>query len=103
MKTIGRIIIILVAALVVVGVTMTVTNSSSSVQAAPNFQDGQPSQIGDGNFVPGQRPEGARDGGGSNSLFESIGHLLIIAAIMFVVVVIERFWGKIFKPRLARS
>ncbi len=93
MKIIGRIFIILMVALVVVGATIAVTNSSNSAQAAQNFQDGLPPQIGDGNFVPGQRPEG------SNSFFESIGHLLVIAAIMLVVVAIERFWGKIFKPR----
>lgn len=40
MKTITRILIILSAALVVVGVTIAVTDSSSTAQAAPNFQEG---------------------------------------------------------------
>lgn len=102
MKTIGRIIIILAAVFVVVGVTMTVMNSSSSAQAAQNFQDGQSFQISDGNFVPGQRPEVDRDGGGNGSFFGWLRHLLVISAIVVVVVIIERTWHKIFKPRLAQ-
>ncbi|MBI5841355.1 MAG: hypothetical protein HZB19_14745 [Chloroflexi bacterium] len=51
--------------------------------------------MGDGTFVPGERPEGG------GSAFGWLGHLLPISIIVFVVVVIERLWGKIFKPRPA--
>ncbi len=99
MKTVGRILIILLAALIVVGVTMAVTSPSSTAQAAPSFQEGQIPQMGDGNFVSGQRPEGDRDGG---SALGWLSHLIPVAGIIFVVVMIERVWGKIFKPRLAQ-
>jgi len=95
MKTITRTVTILLAALLVVGVTMAFTNSSNTAQAAPS---GQSPQMDDGTFVPGGRPEG-RPVGESGSAFGWLRHLLPIAGIVFVVVVIERLWGKIFKPR----
>jgi hypothetical protein len=103
MKTIARTLIILVAALVVVGVTMAVTNSSSSAQDLPNFQEGQLPQRGTGDFVPGEWPEDGSGGEhGSGSLLGWSRHLLVISAIVFVVVIIERFWRKLFKPYPAR-
>jgi len=102
MKTILRILIILLVALVVVGVTLAFTNSSGTAQTAPDFQEGgQHSQMGDGNFSPGERPEGGPGGEHEDSSFTFawLRHLLPIAGIVFVVVIIERFWGKIFKPR----
>jgi hypothetical protein len=97
MKIIPRILLILLAALVVVGVTMSLT-SSVSAQAAPSFQ-GQPPQTGDGTIAPGQRPEGEHDGG---SALGWLSHLIPIAAIIFVVVGLERLWGKFLRPRPAR-
>ena len=101
MKTILRILIILLAALVVVGVTLAFTNSSGTAQTAPDFQEGgQRSQMGGGNFTPSERPEGGPGGEheDSGSTFGWLRHLLPIAGIVFVVVLIERFWVKIFKP-----
>ena len=98
MKTISRILIILLAALVVVGVTLAVTNSSSTSQAAPDFQNGQPPQMDDTTFVPGERPDSGHDGDGGMA-FGWLRHLVPISAIIFVVVILERLWGKIFKPR----
>lgn len=98
MKTISRMIIILLAALIVVGITITVTNSSGTAQAASKFQDGQSPQITDGSLIPGERPEGGPDREGGTA-FGWLRHLLPISVIIFVVVVIERFWRKILKPR----
>ena len=98
MKTITRIVIILFAALIVVGITITVTNSSGTAQAASNFQDSQPPQIVDGSLIPGERPEGGSDRE-DGTAFGWLRHLVPISAIIFVVLMIERFWRKIFKPR----
>ena len=102
MKVITRIVIILLAALIVVGVTMAVTNSSGTAQAAPNLQERQPPQLGDGNFVPGQQPDRGPDGEGGASL-GWVNHLVPIAGIVFVVVIVERLWAKIFKPQYAKA
>ena len=98
MKAISRIIIILFAALIVVGITITVTNSSSTALAAPNFQDGQSTKIADGSLIPGERPEGGPDREGGTA-FGWLRHLLPISVIIFIVVGIERLWRIIFKPR----
>ena len=98
MKTITRIMIILLAALMVVGVTMAVTNSSSTAQAAPNMQEGQPPQMSNATFAPGERSEGGPDGD-SISALGWLRHLLPISIIVFIVVAIERLWGRIFKRR----
>ncbi|MEW6402066.1 MAG: hypothetical protein AB1649_09715 [Chloroflexota bacterium] len=103
MKTIIRIGIILLAALVVVGVTMAVTNSSGSTQTAV-FEEGNRPQMSDGSFIPGERPEGGPGGerGGDFSL-GWVRHMLVISGIMFIIVMIERLWGKFFRPRLAQA
>jgi hypothetical protein len=54
--------------------------------------------MGDATFIPGDRPEGKPDSEGG-SAFGWLRHLLPISIIVFVIVVIERLWGRIFERR----
>lgn len=102
MKTIGRIIIILAAALVVVGATLAITNSVGASQSTGRFPDGEHIRPtgGDGNFAPGRRPEGGlnreRDGGGF-SFGSLLGRFGMVAVIVLIFLVIERMAGGLRK------
>ena len=105
MKTIVRILIILLAASVVVGATWALTRSGANAQFSPGearfrpngdfggegFVPGQPPQ----GFGQGQRPEGFREGGfdggrrGGFLPFGWIRNIGLIAVIVAVVVFVE--------------
>jgi hypothetical protein len=94
MKTILRIFIIMVVALVIAGVTLSVVNANGTQTAlvsGQGFTD-------NGNFVPGQRPEGigiggprsGRDGVGGSSL-EMVKNIIIVVVFIIGVALVERF------------
>lgn len=105
MKIIGRILIILLAATLVVGAAWALTRNGANAQFAPgelrsrpggdaNSQQFVPGQPPDG-FNPGQRPEGGRDDGfdrgrgGGFLPFGWIKNIVLIAVIVAVVVFVE--------------
>ena len=117
MKIIGRILIILLAASVVVGAAWALTRNGANAQFAPGEarfrpdgdSDGQgfaPGQLPDG-FSPGQRPEGFREGGfdrGRRGGFLPLGWIknigliaVIVAVIVFVEYVMDRRRRKRFE------
>jgi hypothetical protein len=104
MKIIGRILIILAAALVVVGITMAIGNSSGAAQAAPPRPDGQQFQPGgDDNFVPGQRPDGnfeEREEGRGFS-FGWVKDLAVITVIVVLFLAGERLWDILRRQRIS--
>ncbi len=109
MKTIGRILIILLATTVVVGATWALTRNGVNAQFAPGEGRFRP----DGDFGgeelfpeqppqgldPGQRPEGFREGvferahRGDFFLFGWLRNIGIIAVIVAVVVFAESLWN----------
>lgn len=96
MKVIARIIIILLAAGVVVGAAWTLTRNGANAQFAPGEARFLPNgDFGSEGFVPGQRPEGFREGGfdrGRRDGFLPFGwirNIGLIAVIVAVVVFIE--------------
>jgi hypothetical protein len=111
MKTIGRILIILLAATLVVGVTWALTRNGANTRFTPggdrfrpeggNFESQRffPGQPPNG-FNPNQRPEGFRDGGfergrrGGFFLFGRLRNIGIIAVIVVVVIFAESFWNR---------
>lgn len=102
MKIIGRILIILAAALVVVGITMAIGNSNGGTQAVSRGQDGQQQfQPGGNTFVPGQRPEGDFEGGerGGGFSFGWIKNLVVIAVIVMVFLAGEHLWNILRRQR----
>jgi uncharacterized membrane protein len=103
MKTIGRIIIILVAALVVVGVTLAITNSAGASQSTGRFSGGEHIRSNNGNFVPGRHPEGGfdREHGGGGSVFGSLlMRFVMVSIIVLIFLVIERIAGRIRKKSM---
>jgi len=118
MKIIGRILIILAAALVIVGATLGITHNSSPMQLAARAPgdeefppDGErlgPSNSGEA-LVPGQSLEGVDDGfrrgrdqinGARFISAHWIRNLAVIAGLVVVVAWLERFL-KIRRPRRA--
>jgi len=97
MKTIGRIAIILLAAAVVVGAAWTLTRNTGSGQAIPAETQFRPADgFGGEEFAPDQRPEGLREGGfergrGGFRQFGWIKNAGLIAMIVAVVLLFERF------------
>jgi len=85
MKTLGRIIIILVAFVIVMGITYTtVSASGSSSTSAPAFESG-----GEG-FAPrpdGERPEfRGEDQGGGGWIFGLMKNMAIVAVVVALIV-----------------
>lgn len=103
MKTIGRILIILVAALVVVGITMAIGNTSGAAQAASPRPDGQQFQPGGADFLPSQRPDGNFEGRerGEGFSFGWIKNILVIAVIVIVFLAAERLWNILHRQRFS--
>ncbi len=106
MKIIGRILIILAAALVVVGITMAIGNSLGAALAAPARPDGlqfqQPPEGGEA-FVPGQRPDGnfeEREEGRGFS-FGWVKNIIVIALIVIVFLAGERVWNIIRRQKIS--
>jgi Flp pilus assembly protein CpaB len=97
MKTIGRIAIILLAAAVVAGAAWALTRNTSSGQAIPAEAQFRPGDdFGGEGFAPGRGPEGLREGGfergrGGFRQFGWIKNIVLIAMIVAVVLLFERF------------
>ena len=96
MKTIGRILIILLAASVVIGGAWALTLNGANAQLAPGEAGFRQNGNFDGQgFAPGQRPEGFREGGfdggrrGGFLPFGWIRNIGLIAVIVAVVVFVE--------------
>lgn len=87
MKTFGRILIIILAFAIMMGITYSVVNASGSSTNAPAFQRG-----GDGFAPNGARPEfrgeGRGDNGGSSFgvLFGVLKNTIIVAVIVALIV-----------------
>jgi hypothetical protein len=106
MKTLGRILIILAVFAFVMGITYVVVNASGSSTNGTPFGDGERPQFAngerplpaDGQFQPGQRPEGfegrEREGGGG-SVFGMMGGFVknsIIIGVIVALIAAPRSW-----------
>jgi len=111
MKIIGRILIILLAASVVVGATWALThNNNQNIQFGPGNATFRPDNNFQGEgFAPGQRPDGGRDGGfdrgrrGGFLLFGWIRNIVLIFVIVAVVLLIEFIIDRRRVKRLAKA
>ena len=117
MKIIGRTLIILLAALIVIGATVALANSGLISNTGNRFPEGR-GELGEGGFSPGDfqrlgegvfqgegfRPErgpGGRSEGGFGrglNLFSWIKNLAIIGVIVVGVVLIERILPRKRRP-----
>ena len=106
MKTLGRILIILVAFVLVMGITYVVVNTSGTAANGALFGDGERPQFangerpfpGDGQFQPGQRPEGfeGRERGGG-SAFGMMGGFVkntVVIGVIVALIAAPRSWWK---------
>jgi hypothetical protein len=114
MKTVLHILIILVVAVVVGGVTLALVNTSGSAasvnQARNGFGDRQIS--GSGIFIPGQAPTGSnvnfrsdrggRLDGGTFSWGVTIKNIVIVAVLIALVALFERLLKAARTPKVAR-
>ena len=117
LKLIARILIILAAAILVVGVTFAIVYASGAAQAASNFRGGgrfQPGGEHAGGFIPGQGAGGFRDGGnhlgrgefgsgGTSVLFNLLSNLGTIAVIVVVVVLVERLLENVRRRKVIKT
>ena len=99
MKTLGRIVIILVAFALVMGITYTVVNAASSAMGAPAFERG-------GEGLP--RPEGARPPNGEGREFRGAGGIRWILGIvkntgLIAIIVALVIWLKDFMRKRNRD
>lgn len=105
MKTLGRILIILAVFALVMGVTYVAVNAGgTSSSGAPRFEDGDGPRFvngerpfpGDGQFQPGQRPEGfegrERGSGGVGGLMLGFVKNILIMAVVVVLIAAPRSW-----------
>ena len=108
MKTLGRILIILAVFALVMGITYVAVNAGGTSANGAPFGDGERPQFangerpfpGDGQFQPGQRPEGfegreREDGGGS--VFGMLGGFMkntIIIGVIVALIAAPRSWSK---------
>ena len=84
MKTLGRVLIILTAFAIVMGVTyFTVSASGSSSAGAPQFESGERPALPGGQFEG--RPERNEEGGGG-WMFGLMKNAIIVAVIVAVIV-----------------
>jgi hypothetical protein len=114
MKTILRILLILVAAVIVGGITLALVNSSGSTASLAQTRGGFGERhiAASGDFVPGQAPTGAngnfrpdRGGrleGGAFSWAEMLKNVVIVAVLIAVVALLERLLKAARLPKLAR-
>ncbi len=104
MKTLGRVLIILAVFALVMGITYVIVNADgTSLSGAPRSENGERPQFangerpfpGDGQFQPGQRPEGfegrERGGGAGGLMFGFIKNTVIIAVVV-VLIAAPRNW-----------
>ena len=105
MKTLGRILIILTAFALVMGITYVVVNAGgNSVNGTPRFENGTRPQLangeqpfpGNGQFQPGRRPEGFegrdRRGGSVGGLMFGFIRNTIVIAVVVVLIAASRSW-----------
>jgi len=119
MKTIGRILIILMVAGAIVGLTLLVVNVSG-MQASQPFArgegssfDGFSSEAGQANLGPGQftpgfergelRPDGERGTRGVFSPAETLKNIAIVAVIVAIFAAVERLLKVIRGKRFAQA
>lgn len=122
MKTLGRTLIILLAAFIVIGATVALANAGllSNFSRFPGergefgefepgeFPQGEFQRPNDGDFAEGFRPEhgpGGREGGGGRgfNLFSWIKNLAIISVIVVIVVGLERLFARKRRPVLVTN
>ncbi len=101
MKMIGRILIILIAALVIVGATMAFAKTDAASQMGGGQKDGRfptngeverndlGDNLGEGGFQRGHNHEGGEGRGGFN-IATQVKNLAVIGAIVLVVALISR-------------
>ena len=105
MKTLGRILIILAVFALVMGVTYVAINAGgTSISGAPRFENNDRPQFAngerpfpsDGQFQPGQRPEGfegrERGGGGVGGLMFGFIKNIVIITVVVVLIAAPRSW-----------
>jgi hypothetical protein len=110
MKLIGRILILLASALVVVGATVAIVNATGTSQSTFRPDGRRFAFSGDGAFTSRQRPEGFADGQhgsetdrfGGGSMILGLGkNLVIISVIVAIIIMAERLLAKIRRPKVA--
>ena len=93
MKTLGRILIILLAFAIIMGITYAVVNAGSSSATAPAFERGEGFPQADGaqlQFPNGERPEfpgGERTEFGGGWMFGLVRNIGIVAMIVALIAV----------------
>jgi amino acid transporter len=105
MKTLGRILIILVAFALVMGITYAVVNAGGfSLGGGSRFENGEHPQFANserpfppnGQFQPGQRPEGfeGRERGGGSLVGMMFGFVknTVIIAVAVALIAVPRNW-----------
>lgn len=96
MQTMGRILVILLAAAIVVGAAWALTRNTESAQTFPAGAQFRPGDdFNSEEFAPLQQPEGLREGGfergrGDFRLFGWVKNVGVIAVIVAIVLFIER-------------
>lgn len=97
MKLLGKIALILLAAVLVAGATLALTNRGaldSLTGGGPSLEGGERREMGDGDFAPGQRPERGegrgRDGdqslwGGLMGIARNLGVIAAIVAGVWLI------------------
>jgi hypothetical protein len=99
MKTLGRILIILAAFAIVMGITYGVVNTNSSSNAAPAFARGgeelaRPEGV-QAALPNGKRPDFDRDGpGGGGWMFGLVKNIGIVAFVVALIVLPKSLLGK---------
>jgi hypothetical protein len=93
MKTIGRIVIILIAALMVIGVTYAIskTSAAQTLVGQPMGQSGIEGQSGPPDFANGQCAARGGDHGGSGGSWETVGRNLL--EMMVIVAAVQVLWS----------
>ncbi len=106
MKTLGRVLIILAVFALVMGITYVAVNASGTSASGAPFGDGERPQFAngerpfpqDGQFQPGQRPEGfegrERDGRGGG-IFGMLGGFVkntIVVGVIVALIAAPRSW-----------
>lgn len=110
MKTIGRILIILLAVTIVSGTTLLIVNATG-IGSRPNLP-GREDGFDRPEFVPGDRPEGfeggfrpergEREGGSRFGLNRSLMMLIPLTLIVVVFLGIERLFDTLRRRRLTK-
>jgi hypothetical protein len=85
MKTLGRLVLILLAALIVVGTTYAIVQRNGAQNAAIGRGDGARFGAGEGVGRDGGGERGGREGGGLFGLFGLLKNLAVVGVIVLLV------------------